>query len=76
MDAVLYIIAGSLFLISFVAHLYIKVHLRPQETSDLDDYYHEFEHHHPGFAKYTKWSKITFAATILCALLLFLAAVI
>ena len=76
MDAVLYIIAGPLFLISFVAHLYVKLRLCPKENSDLDDYYHEFEHHYPGFAKYTKWSKITFAATVLGALLLFLAAVI
>jgi hypothetical protein len=76
MDTVLYIIAGPLFLISFCAHLYVKFRLRPAKDSDLDDYYWEFEHQHPGFARYTKWSKITFAATALSILLLFLAAIL
>jgi len=90
MDTAIYIIAGPLFLISFAAHLYVKLRLHPrdhalgkgrkmtavQEDSDLDDYYYEFEHCHPGFAKYTKWSKITFIATAIGALLLFIAAVI
>ncbi len=47
-----------------------------KEVSDLNDYYYEFEHCHPGFAKYTKWSKITFIAAAIGALLLFIAAVI
>jgi hypothetical protein len=76
MDTVLYIIAAPLFLISLAAHFYVKIRLRPKEDSDLDDYYYEFEHQHPGFAKYTKWSKITFAAATVAALLLFIAAVI
>ena len=90
MDTTVYIIAGPLFLISFAAHLYVKFRLRPrdhalgkgrkmtavQEDSDLDDYYYEFEHCHPDFAKYTKWSKITFIAAAIGALLLFIAAVI
>lgn len=73
MDTVIYIIAGPLFLISLAAHLYVKVRLRPKDDSDFDDYYHEFEHRHPGFARYTKWSKITFIATAIAVLLLFVA---
>ena len=76
MDTILYIIAGPLFLISLFAHLYVKLRLRPKDSSDLDDYYYEFEDRHPDFARYTKWSKITFTAVAISALLLFIAAVI
>lgn len=76
MNAVLYIIAGPLFLISIVAHLYVKIRLRPKENSDLDDYYYEFEDQHPDLARYTKWSRITFVAATTGALLLFIALVI
>jgi hypothetical protein len=76
MDIIIYIIAGPLFLISFAAHLYVKVRLRPKNDSDFEDYYHEFEHRHHGFARYTKWSKITFIAAVIAVLLLFLAVAI
>lgn len=76
MDIILWIIAGPLFLISITAHLYVKRYLRPKDDSDLDDYYYEFEDQHPDFAKYTKWSQITFAAAVIAALLLLAAAVI
>ena len=76
MDTILYIIAGPLFVISLAAHIYVKLRLHPKEDSDLDDYYYEFEDQHPGYARYTKWSKITFTAAAVAALLLFLAAVI
>jgi hypothetical protein len=76
MDTILYIIAGPLFVISLAAHIYVKLRLRPKEDSDFDDYYYEFEDQHPGYARYTKWSKITFTAAVVAALLLFLAAVI
>ena len=76
MDTVLYIIAGPLFLISIAGYFFVRFRLRPREDSDLDDYYYEFEDQHPGLAKYTKWSKITFTAAVIAALLLFLAAVI
>ena len=72
MDTILYIIAGPLFLISFAGYLYVKLSLKPKEGSDLDDYYYEFEDQHPGLAKYTKWSKITFTVAVIAALLLFL----
>jgi hypothetical protein len=76
MDAVLYIIAAPLFLIAIAAHLFVKLRLRPREDSGLDDYYHEFEDQHPDFARYAKWSRITFIAAAAGALLLFVATVI
>ena len=76
MDAVLYILAGPLFLISIAAHLYVKLRLRPKENSGSEDYYHEFEDDQPDVAKYLKWSRITFIAAATGALLLFVAAVI
>ncbi len=76
MDTFLYIIAGPLFLISIVAHLYVKLHLRPKESSELEDYYHEFEDQQPDFARYLKWSRVTFIAAAVGALLLFVATVI
>lgn len=73
MDIVLYIIGGSLFLLSGAAHLWVRLRLRPGEDSDLDDYYYEFEDQHPGYARYTKWSRITLTAATIGVLLLFLA---
>jgi hypothetical protein len=73
MDTILYIISGPLFLISLAAHLYVRIRLRPKNNSDLDDYYYEFEERHPAYAKYAKWSKITFAAIAIATLLLFIA---
>ncbi len=75
MDIVLYIIAGPLFLVSIAAHFYLRFHLRPDDA-DLDDYYHEFENQQPGYATYARWSRITFAATALGVLLLFIATMI
>ena len=75
-NVVIYIIAGPLFLVSITAHIYVKLRLRPKDDSDFDDYYHEFEDSHPGFARYTKWSKITFTVAAVSVLLLFLAAVL
>jgi hypothetical protein len=77
MDAVLYIIAGPLFLISIAAHFYVKLRLRPKENPDSeDDYYYEFEDQQPDVARYIKWSRLTFAAAAVGVLLLFIAAVI
>ena len=76
MDTILYIIAGPLFVISITGYIIVKLRLRPKDDSDLDDYYYEFEDEHPAYARYTKWSRITFTAACLAALLLFIAAVI
>jgi hypothetical protein len=75
MDAMLWIIAAPLFVISLAAHIYVKLRLNPKQGSDLDDYYYEFEDQHPGFAKYTKWSKITFTAVVVSMILLLIAAI-
>jgi len=76
MDTIVYIIAGPLFLISLGVHLYVRIRLRPRDNSDLDDYYYEFEDRHPAYSRYTKWSRITFTAAAIAALLLFLATVL
>ena len=75
MDTILYIIAGPLFLISVAAHLYVRIRLRPGDC-DLDDYYYEFEDAHPAYARYKKWSKVTFTAIAISVLLLFIAVVV
>ena len=77
MRAILYIIAGPLFIISAAAHFYVKLRLRPKENPDSqDDYYYEFEDRQPDVARYNKWSRITFTAVTVSVLLLFIAAVI
>jgi len=76
MDTFLYTVAGPLFLISVAAHFYVRLHLRPKEDPDSEDYYYEFEDLQPGVARYTRWSKITFAAAAIAVLLLFIATVI
>ena len=77
MDAVLYIIAGPLFLISITAHFYVKLRLRPKEDPDSkEDYYYEFEDQQPEVTRYNKWSRITFAAATIGVLLLFIAMMI
>ena len=77
MNAVLYVIAGPLFLISIIAHFYVKLRLRPKENQDSDDdFYYEFEDQQLDVARYNKWSRITFTAAALGVLLLFIAAVI
>jgi len=76
MDAVLYIIAGPLFLISIAAHFYVKLRMRPKQDTDSEDDYYEFEDQQPDVARYLKWSRLTFAAAAIGVLLLFIAAVI
>lgn len=71
----LYIVGGLLFLFALVAHLYVRVYLRPKDKSDLDDYYHEFEEQHPAYARYTRWLQISLGGAALGVLLLFLGTV-
>jgi hypothetical protein len=63
---------GFLFLLSAVAHLCVRVRLRPRDDSDLDDYYYEFQDRHPEYARYTQWLRITLGGAALGILLLFL----
>lgn len=60
---------------SLAAHIYVKLKLKPRDP-ELDNYYHEFEDSHPQLARYSKWSRITFAAVALGIALVFLATVI
>jgi hypothetical protein len=73
MKAVLLLIGSLLFIVSFAAHIYIKLKLRPKQDSDFDEMYWEFEDTHPGFARYSRFSQITFAGMVFGAFLLFLA---
>lgn len=70
---ILILSAVPLFLVSLGANIFVKIKLRPKDDSDFDEYHYEFEDHHPGFARYSKWSHITFTAAVVSALLLFLA---
>ncbi len=66
---ILMLIAGPMFLLSLAAHIYVKLKMRPND--DIDEYHYEFEDHHPDFARYEKWSRITFTSAIIASLLLF-----
>jgi len=68
----LYLTGGCLFLVSLVAHVYVRIHLRPGPDSDLEECYYEFEDQHPGYARYTKWLRITTSGAAAGVLLLFL----
>ena len=66
-------VLGSLFFtVSVVAHIYVKLKLRPKQGSDFDDIYWEFEDTHPDFARYNRLSQITCAGMVLGTLLLFM----
>jgi len=69
---VLSLIGGCLFLLSLVAHLYVRVYLRPKRNSGLDDYYYEFEDRHPAYARFTRWLQISLGGAAVGILLLFL----
>jgi len=73
-NIILMLIAGPLFLVSLVGHIYVKLKMRPGD--DIDEYHYEFEEHHPDFARYEKWSRITFASAVIAVLLLFVSIVI
>lgn len=71
----MYVTGGFLFLGSVGTHVYARVRLRPRDGSDLDDYYHEFEDQHPGYARYTRWLRLSMAGEAAGVLLMFLALV-
>ena len=76
MGGFIVLFSAPVFLVSVLAHIFVKIKIRPGEDSDLDDYYHEFEDQHPQLAKYEKWSKITLAGTVVGMLGLFLGMVL
>jgi len=69
---VIFMTAAPMLVISILAHIWVKLRMRPGADSDLDEYHYEFEDHHPGYARYEKWSRITFASAVVSALLMFL----
>ena len=75
MKVILLSIGGLLFIVSFIAHIYVKLKISPKQDSDFDEVYWEFEDTHPGFAKYDRLSRLTFAGMVVGSLLLFLALV-
>jgi hypothetical protein len=72
----LYLAGGSLFLLSLIAHLYVRVYLRPRGDSDLDNYYYEFEDQHPRYARYARWLQVSLAGAAVGVLLLFLGVIL
>jgi hypothetical protein len=75
MDVLFCIVGGLLFLFSTIAHIYVKLRLRPKDE-DLEDIYYEFEDQQPEVLRYESWSRITFVAAIVGVLLLFIVVVI
>ena len=73
LSLIMLLIAGPLFLVSIVANIFVKITMRPKQDSDFDDYYYEVEDQHPGYAKYKKYSQITYTTAIIAVLLLFTA---
>jgi hypothetical protein len=71
----LLLVGSLLFIVSFAAHIYVKLKFRPKQDSDFDEIYWEFEDTHPGFARYSRLSQIAFAGMVFGAILLFLALV-
>lgn len=63
---------GFLFLLSLVAHVCVRVYLRPRSKSDLDGGYYEFEDQHPVYARYTRWLQISLGGAALGVLMMFL----
>ena len=72
MDVLLYIVGGTLFLVSIAAHFYVRLRLRPKDE-DLEDVYYEFEDQQPEVIRFEKWSRITFTAATIGILLFFIA---
>jgi len=72
MKLYLILISGPMFLISMGSYIFVKLTMRPDSDSGVDDYYYEFEEMHPGLARYNKWSHITFTAAVISALVVFI----
>jgi hypothetical protein len=68
----LYIVGGFLFLASLAAHIYVRIRLGPGNDPELDNMYYEFEDLHLGYARYTRWLRITLGGAALGIALLFL----
>ncbi|OQA00361.1 MAG: hypothetical protein BWY69_01742 [Planctomycetes bacterium ADurb.Bin401] len=68
--------AGSLvFVVSASAYIFVKIKLKPKQSSEIEDVYWEFEESNPELAQYNKWSRITFAGVVVGMIMLFLSVV-
>ena len=76
MKIVLLSVGSLLFIVSVIAHIYIKLKLRPKQDSDFDEIYWEFEDTHAGFSRYDKLSQITFTAMVFGAIILLIAVIL
>jgi hypothetical protein len=73
MHSWLALFGGLIVVVAAVAHVVVRVWMRPPD--DLDDYDHEFEEQHPAYRRYILWRDATFGAASIGVLLLFLATV-
>ena len=76
MKIILLSIGSLLFIVSIIAHIYVKLKLRPKQNSDFDEIYWEFEDTHPGFSRYDKLSQITFTGMVLGTIILLVAVIL
>ena len=72
MDRILYIVGGLLFFGAVLAHLVVRLWMKPVEDEE-DAIYWEFEDRDPDYSRYTRWLHGTMACGCLGLLLLFLA---
>ena len=69
--AILTVVAGVVFLGAIIAHIVVKVTLRLRRGGDFDEVYYEFEDRHPGYRRYERASRVTFAIAVVAAMVLF-----
>lgn len=69
----LIILGGGLVVLAGLAHLFVRIRMRPPEDLDV---YHEFEEQDPVYARYLRWRQWTLGAACLGTMLLFLAVVL
>jgi hypothetical protein len=67
----LVLLGGLCVIVGLVAHLYVRLRLRPPD--DEEETYHEFEDRDPAYARYTRWLQWSFGVVSVGVLLLFLA---
>lgn len=75
MKIILLIAGFVLFFVSVITHIYVRIKYRPKDDEDFDEIYWEFEDSYPGFASFDRLLRITFAAAVIGAILIFLALV-
>lgn len=72
MKLILGMIGTILFVVSFIAHVYVRKKFKPEEM-EFKDVYWEFEEEQPDFIKYKKYLNLTFEGMAVAALLIFIA---